>query len=265
VSTRSLPQLEELVAPNRLVTPNGSVVPADEAADHLATISRYWRFVLAAMIIAIVAALVVSHFAPKRYDATAKVLVNASEPIDVVQAGASRSLDPERDLNTSAQLVSVDAVARPVRDALRLRMTVQQLAAEVSSAPEANSNLIAITVRDASPERAARIADTFATTYVNFRRDAARTQFGEAADLADLRLTALAGDPREAAQRRVLAQRRDDLRIAADLQTGGVRFVQPASVPTSAASPRTKLNVAIAAILGLLVGAGAAVVLARRH
>ncbi len=50
----------------------------------------------------------------------------------------------------------------------------------------------------------------------------------------------------------------EEARIAAQDETGEVRLASQASVPTSPSGPRKKMNVAIAAFLGLFLGVFAA-------
>ena len=243
--------------------PGPTVVPAAKAGDYLAAIRRRWVIVLAIAFLAVDAAVLVTALTPKQYSATAKVLLTGSEPIDMLQVGGARSLDPERDLNTSVELVNLQAVARPVRDQLRLRMSVPNLLAEVHAAPDGNSNVLAITSEDRDPAKAAAIANAFARGYVAFRRDAARARFQEAASLAQLRLAALPINARTAAVRRELRNRQQELETASSLQTGGLQVIDTASKPAGPSSPRLKMNLAAGLLVGLLLGGVFAVALDR--
>jgi uncharacterized protein involved in exopolysaccharide biosynthesis len=234
--------------------PGSTVVPAAKARDYLTTIRRRWVIVLAIAFLAVDAAIMVTVLTPKQYSATAKVLITGTEPIDMLQVGGARSLDPERDLNTSVELVNLQAVARPVRDELGLKMSVPNLLAEVHAAPDGNSNILAITTEDRDPAQAAAIANAFARRYVSFRRDSSGARFQEAASLATLRLAALPINARTAPMRRELRQRQQELETASTLQTGGLQVIDTASKPAGPSSPRLKMNLAAGLLVGLLLG-----------
>src|SRR5262249_40871807 len=55
----------------------------------------------------------------------------------------------------------------------------------------------------------------------------------------------------------------DQLRLVQSLQTGGAELVQPADPPTTASSPKTKRNVLLGLVLGVLLGFGLAALLER--
>src|SRR5438874_11732952 len=169
-----------------------TVIPLEQAASSAGVLRRKWPLVLLCMLVAVGGAFVITSTATKKYDATARLVINTAEPIDVVQQAASnRSLDPERDLNTWVRLVKVNEVASPVRNRLHLQMGLPQLLDEVSVSSEGNSNVLVIKARDQSPARAAAIANAFANQYVKFRRNSARALYGEAASSAEARLAQL--------------------------------------------------------------------------
>jgi hypothetical protein len=61
-----------------------------------------------------------------------------------------------------------------------------------------------------------------------------------------------------------LRQQLQQLQIAGALQTGAAQVVDVATLPTSAAIPRPKFAAAVAAIIGLLVGALVAIAIGQR-
>jgi uncharacterized protein involved in exopolysaccharide biosynthesis len=232
-----------------------TLIPLEHAADTTGALRRHWFVILLCVVLAVGAALAVTLTSPKRYDSTAKLLVANAEPADVVQqATNARSLDPERDLNTWVQLVKTNEVAQPVGRKLKLAMSTPRLLSEVSASADGNSNVIVIKARDRSPARAAAIANAFADQYVAFRRDLARSLYGSAARSAEARLAALPPSVRSKPIGRELGQRADALAVASTLQTGGVRIVDRATASLRPATPRTRFTVAIAALIGLVLG-----------
>jgi uncharacterized protein involved in exopolysaccharide biosynthesis len=241
------------------------VVPAERIGGSFWALWVYWWVVALVVAVAVGAALAISLSTPKKYQATAKVLIAPAEPIDIIDqtTGGTRSLDPTADLNTGVQLVALHAVGQAVRAKLGLSMSTNALLGEVNVAAIANSNVIGISDTNRSASRAAAIANAVARGYVDFRRTTARALYLEAADTADAQVAALPPAQQKLPQWRALSQRATQLRIAGILHTGGAQVVDYASRPTSPASPNTRTTVLVAAVIGLFLGCVFAIGLAR--
>ncbi len=222
---------------------------------------RRWRIVVMVVLLTTAAALASSLTSTKQYEGTAKLLLRADEPIEALVGrapGGGSTADPERETNTKVALIKLETVADRVVDRLGLGISAQALLSQVSTEVEGTSDIVAITVRDPDPRRAARIADGFAEEYVAFRRESAQRSIDEAVTLARARLNSLTPDARASAEGRQLEARQRELEIASSLQTGGAEVVRRAAVPTSAASPRPKLALVLGLLGGLLLGIAAA-------
>ena len=231
------------------------LTPTERASPHLRSLVRYSWLVVLLAVIAAASAVVLSKRETKRYDSTATVLLTNSEPVNVLlRSTGLPSGDPERDLNTDVALVKTSPVAADVKRILHLHWTNARLLSEVTARLSGTSNVLTITVRDISPKRAAAIADAFATSYLNFRRQGAQDVYAQAARLATLRLAALTPQQQKSALGASLRQQLQLLETAGSLQTGASQIVGSADVPTSPASPRPKLKGAVAGIAGLLIG-----------
>jgi tyrosine-protein kinase len=231
-------------------------VPAQQISHYLKALRRRWWFVAALTATAVGAALAVCLTAQKQYDATAKVLLENSEPVNTIFLTQQvRSQDPERDVNTDVALVTLEPVARRVQQHLDLPLSTTELLDEVSASTAGTTNVISITARDPSPARAQAIANAFAAEYIVFRRDAAQAQYNQAAARAARELAAMTPEQRDSPSGKALATGLRDLQTASKLVTGGVQIAERATKPTTAATPRTKLAVIIALLLGLSVGA----------
>jgi Mrp family chromosome partitioning ATPase len=228
--------------------------------DYLRAVRQRWKLVLLVTGVAIGLALVVSLTADKQYDATAQLLLRGEEPINSLldTSGSAGSNDPERDLNTEIELITVGPTARTVQQKLGLKRSIDALLAQVETVSSNTSNIVRLRVRDRDPLLAARIANEFAEAYVQFRLNSARERYTRAADLAQRQLLALSPIDRRTAEGRELQARQRELAIAAALQTGGAELVRRASVPSSASRPRPKLSAAIGGVLGLLLGVSVA-------
>lgn len=241
---------------------NGS--ETTQLLDYLRAVRQRWRLVALIVAVTTGVALAVSLSADRQYDASAELLLRGQEAgntlLDPNSGGGSS--DPERELNTAVQLITVAANAHAVRRQLGLSRSADELLAQVETDTTSSSNIVTLTVRDRDPIMAARIANAFATTYVQFRVTSARRRYQEAAGLAQQQLLALSAEERRRTpQGRALQERVRDLEIAAALQTGGAEVVRRASVPTSASRPRPKLSAALGLFLGLVLGVGAALLL----
>jgi receptor protein-tyrosine kinase len=110
---------------------------------------------------------------------------------------------------------------------------------------------------------AARIANTFATEYIEFRRRSDREMIQETTQLVERRLAELSPGELEGPTGRVLQRRLEELEILASLQTGNVEQVQVAEPPEERSAPKPMRNGLIGVVLGLMLGAGAALLLDR--
>jgi succinoglycan biosynthesis transport protein ExoP len=243
--------------------PAEPVAPTRQLADYLQVLRRRWKLVAAITLLVLGAALAVSLTSTKKYDATAKLLLQTNDRIQTLlnpNASNPPSFDPERDLNTNVELIKLETVADRVRQQLRLNRSTSELLSQVKTETEGTSDVVSITVRDSNPTLAARIANAFAEQYVAFRRRSARTAFSDAAQLARSQLNALPPAARDSEQGRQLQARLRELEISAALQTGGVEIVRRASRPDSPSRPRPLLSAALGLALGLLLGIAAAFV-----
>jgi tyrosine-protein kinase len=235
------------------------VAPADRASDHLRALGRRWWLIAACSVLAGVGAYELSKQQKPRYHATAKVLLVSAEPVNLLShSTAAPSLDPERELNTDIALVKLDSVASDVRQRLGLSLTNEELLREVGVSADGLSSLITITASDHSPAKAAAIANAFAARYIQVRREQAQAAYRNAANLAQGRLDQLDEAERAGPQGATLLQRLHQLQATGELQTGGAQLVDPAQVPTTAATPRPKFSAIVGAFIGAIIGAVAA-------
>jgi uncharacterized protein involved in exopolysaccharide biosynthesis len=112
----------------------------------------------------IVATLLVTTFAAAFYLATADKVYEADADLLVTPVSGEgenpaltglpllrESVDPTRDVETAARLVTTRDVAARVKRSLRTDLTVNQLLAKVEAEPVAQSNIVAVTSRAEEP------------------------------------------------------------------------------------------------------------------
>lgn len=231
-----------------------------QLSDYIRAIRRRWPLVLMITLLVVAAALTMSFASEKQYDGSAELLVGGQERIDRLlnpDAGSDRS-DPEREFNTAVALITNENVATAVRRKLRLDVPIDALLEQVETETSSTSDLVTIVARDRDPQRAAAIANAFATEYVTFRRSSARERFVAAARLAQNRLSALSPEEQASDEGRELRARMNELETTAALQSGGVEVVRRARPAMSPSRPRPKLSFALGTLLGLLLGSALA-------
>lgn len=224
--------------------------PAERLREYLRIARRRWPVLAAVTAIVTATALTMSLTGTEKYDATAILLLRDAEPVDSIVGRDTSTDDPERETNTQIGLIKLEAVAEKVKERLDLATPTSDLLDQVTTEVEGNSDLVSVVVRDEDPKRAAAIATAFATEYVTFRRESARSSLDEAANLARTQLESLSPDDRLSTEGQQLEARLRELEIASSLQTGGAEIVRQASVPSDPAVPRPMLS----AVIGLLLG-----------
>jgi capsular polysaccharide biosynthesis protein len=214
---------------------------------------------VAIVLVAALAAIAVSAQHPKSYVATAKVLLGQQRQVDAVLGNSDYSSDPERELNTSVQLITLGPIADGVRGSLDLRESSAALVGRVTSAVDRNSNIVAISASDADAARAAAIANAFAAGYRDYRARSARVAVQDAVGSAEARLR----ETPAGRERRALRDELTRLEVAEAFQTGGVQVVHRATAASAIVHPRPLKSALLGAFLGLVLAGLAIVVLAR--
>jgi tyrosine-protein kinase len=192
-----------------------------ELTDYLRVLRKYWPSVIAVFLAGIAAAAIVSILATPVYTASAGVFltVNSGDTAGELNQGSTYA---ENQVRSYAQVVTAPVVLQPVIDELGLGLSVAQLAQRVTATVPLNTAIVNIDVTGTDPARTADTANAVAE-----------------------QLT------------RVV----DELSPQAQNGSKSVKasIITPASVPTEWTSPRVVLNLALGALLGLLLGLGQAI------
>ena len=232
--------------------------------DQLRAVLTRWPLVVLVTALVTATALAVSLRDDKQYDATAKLLVGSQgEPINnLLEPNTSAAAsDPERDVDTGVEVIKAGGTARVALRRLGLRRSVDEVLEQIDIDSSTSSGVVSLRARDRSPLLAARIANAFAQSYVDFRLNSARKRYQQAAELAGAQLETLSDEERAAPEGRALQARRRELQIAGALQTGGAEIIRRASPPTKPSRPRPALSGGLGVVLGLALGAAAALLL----
>ena len=239
-------------------------------------IIRQWALVVTVMGVVVALTLIWSVVQAPRYAGSADVLVEASTA-DIAASG-STEVDPE-EVATQAQVITSLPVARIVAAKLG-RQRPPQLTKFVAAEIQGSSRVVRVTATAGDPLVAARMANLVARSYLLHRSVFAQNRYDQdvtrlsdqqsaAEERIDAIDTELADNPDNAvelsSERRALETRLGqlatqlaDINAAAASPTAGGQVLQQAVPSTTPVSPKTGLNVALAALFGLLLGVGAA-------
>jgi receptor protein-tyrosine kinase len=252
-----------------------------ELRDYLRVIrSRKW-VIVQAVIIVTVAALVTSLLQPKTYEGEAKVLISEKDTGAALFGTVLPELSsqPERGLQTQVQLVQLRPLAEVTIRRLGLQESPEVLLKRVDVSAVGQTNIISVKATDASPERAAQIANGIAQAYVDWSKEIKRASIKAAADEVEQRLNS-AKDEILALGRKISAQGKSDelsaelqiatgayttlaekleqLRVNEQLETGSGAVVSPAVTVPLPVSPKPVRNVGLGVAVGLIFGFGMA-------
>ncbi len=229
----------------------------DGALEYTLRVLRRRKFVILAALISVpLFAFLYSSAQPEEYTASATLLFESE----------TESLDASREAATNEALAALPAVAAIAAKELDGDVGEVLGAVEVSAANE-NANTTTISATNESPQRSAEIANAYSDAYIDFRREADRAQFKESIAILEARLQELPPAEAEGPKGDLLREELNQLEVEEALQTGKVSTVQEAGPPASPSSPKTKRNVMLGIVFGMILGLGLAAVVERldRH
>jgi tyrosine-protein kinase len=244
-------------------TPNGAVAPPPPPAPSgetslvrgLRVLRERWWVIAASCVVCVALALIISARTEKQYDATARLLFRNSSLDQVIFGGTLNptSSDPARDSFTNIALVTSNEVAADVKKKLNSPESPEQLISQVTVAEEENADIASVTARDPDPVLAARIANAFADSFVEYRRATDRKKIRASEDAIRTRLDQLPRKNGNGERRQLLITLQRITSIEA-LQTGGAEVVDHAVPSSTPATPRPKRDVVLALLFGLVLG-----------
>jgi polysaccharide biosynthesis transport protein len=254
--------------------------------DILKAVRQWWWILIICPAIAAGTAYAVSSQMTPMYEAGSTViiehqLVGGTLDLQSIQAA-------ERRTQTFSQLITTRSVIEPVIEQLELDETVDGVRSTLSASHTTNTQLITISYQHEDPARAAEVVNAIGEQFSDFIQQIQQPVLGiadgdvdEIVESLDAQIdgvqasieTLQEGDGPETAEdeERIteleavlvqLQQSRDAIQNISqvagfDASVGSqVYVVEPASTPNNPVSPRTMLNVALAGVLGVLLGGG---------
>ena len=208
------------------------------------------------------AALAFSLAQDKKYSAESSVLIRDIPSSDVEGVGPPvvASEDPDRETATNIGLLSLKNIERRVERRLGGE---DATASELDVTQEGESNILAITATDRSPEKAARTANAYAREYVAFRQRSSRREIAAEVGFARRELARLTPAASRGARGRGLRRQIRRLEFLERSANSGAQLASVAEPPTTPSSPKPVRNTLLAAIIGLFLAAAAALLFDR--
>lgn len=196
----------------------------------LITLRRAWWLLLLTAALGVAGAAIVNATSPVQYTATVHQFVSMTSHTDTTGTSTSGALSGSQfalqRVKSYAQIATRAQVLQPVIDQLHLPTTVGELAGRVQTQNALDTVLIALSVTDPDPQRAADTANAISL------------QFGKV--VQDLEAPAGGG-----------------------ISPVKVTVTEKATAPTVPVSPKVKLNLALGLLVGLGLGAGGALLRAQ--
>ena len=229
---------------------------------YLAVLRRRKWTIVAALVIVPLAALLFSLHQQKLYKASAEVMVSNQDlaaSLTNISSGSTSQVTPDRYLQTQAKLARVSTVVRRTLDAAGLPDEgVTSFLSRSSVTPSSNADIMVMAVRDGNPTLAAGLATVYARQFVAYRHQLDTAALASArlhveSQMKKLQASGHAGSALYSSY----AQSDERLREMETLQTSNVSVVQ-AAPKAVLVQPRTRRNVILGVLLGLVLGIGLA-------
>jgi Mrp family chromosome partitioning ATPase/capsular polysaccharide biosynthesis protein len=232
---------------------------------------QYWHalrahrlLIVGITLIALLVALMVVVTATKRYEASADLAINPPSSFNNSVTAADPDLFTQPADGSSATVRAAKILASPLYlGAFRRSRSYRALgpdagSASISLTPLSQADILAVQTSAPRPRLASDAANGFAHFVITKRNLMFQTWLrGRINDIkGQMQLV-----PAHSAQHATLAGTVAELQSLVGTGDPTISFLTPASVPTAASWPRPKLTLAVALLVGLLLGIAAAVTL----
>lgn len=257
-----------------------------ELRDYLRVVSHRKWIILQSIVVVAAVALVASLLQRPVYEGETHLLIlqRSAGPNIFGDVLSDWTFQPERRLQTQAELVRIRPIAETVIRQLNLRETPETLLRRVKVEPAGQTDLIQIKVTDSDPRKAADIANAVAGAYVAWSRasnqaaikaaretvaakleEAREELFGVAKEITKRRSEGKTVPEELQAQLRVgtglfvtLSEKLEQLTINENLERGLGQVVAPAVLPERPIRPKPLLNTLLGLLVGAVLGVGGA-------
>ena len=216
--------------------------------------------IIALAIAAAVATYGLSQLPAKKYAATASVLFSQAPVGDQLAGIQTQNVPSQSQQDTNVALLGLGRTA--AQTARMLGLTQSEVVKSIAIQAVGDTNVVSVTATAGSPGRAARLANTYVTTFVSDQANQNRAQDVAALNVVTRQLARL-GDvaARNSSVGIALQTRAQSLGLLIALANTGSEVAQSATVPRSPSSPRPIRNAMIATLVALMGGIALAYIL----
>ena len=186
---------------------------------------------------------------PDVYAASTSIYLSSANPNPLSDSGIGIG---DRTTLSQATLLTTRGVAVRVARKLQFSGSPDALRAAVTATPTIGSDFIGITARWGTGQRAADIANAFASEFIAARSDQQRVATRRLLARLQTQARQMPGGPSSALDRANLDAEIRQLELALELPTSGAEQVDPATNPGRPIEPRPLRNAIFAGLLALL-------------
>ncbi|MDX6452921.1 MAG: tyrosine-protein kinase [Gaiellaceae bacterium] len=232
------------------------------AAAYGQALREHWLLIVAIVVVAVGAAAAYSLTAAKQYTATADVLVTPIASQDDTYVGLPsllRETNQGRAVLTAARLLTSPDLADRVDSRLRLGWSRDRILSSVSVSPVGQSNIVTVTAKADTPDRAALIANGFANELINTRTGLFQAQLKTAIRELRQELRPIPAAQQQLGQGLAIASRLGSLTPLVGQADPTLQVSSHAVPPEKASWPRPVLSIVVAFLASLLLAVGLAI------
>jgi tyrosine-protein kinase len=230
-------------------------------SEYLAILRRRKWIVIVMVVVTAVTAVVISALQTAQYQATTQVLINRANIVSSISGVTDPSTlgnDPTRFLATQSNVARSPALAKQVVSAAGVPgMTARKLLAASSVTAATNADILNIAVTSPSPSVAARLANTYAQRYTQFKTALDTARINDALSKLNPQIKDMAkrGVPTNSPSYAALLEDQSRLETVGRLLANNTQVIRTAD-GAAKIRPRTKRNALLGVLFGLVLGVG---------
>jgi Mrp family chromosome partitioning ATPase len=236
--------------------------PEGALGPYLRALRAHWLIASLIVLVAVAGAVAFVVRRTPEYHADAQLLVSPLEQANEAFLGlpfVRDSGDPTRTVQTAATLVDSQGAAAVAAGRLGPGWTTTRVEHATTVQPVGQSNVLQVQATADRAPLAARVANTYAQSIITFRRSDLKRLVAVRIASAQAELNAIAD--KQSPEALQIADRLSQLRTVADGSDPTISISQQATVPTGSANTPAWLIILLAALGGVVVAGGAALVL----
>ncbi|HDZ79204.1 MAG TPA: hypothetical protein ENH39_07865, partial [Gammaproteobacteria bacterium] len=235
-----------------------SKVKSDDIISFLeVTWRRKWILIITVFSITSIAVGVTLLFSTKQYQSTTDLLQRRSGLDEMILGTALfQETYPDRELETTADLVMSPQVIDDVTASLGDRVKDISVASMTQVNTTRMSNIVKITSTSPDPQLAADVANSFATSYIDWRREVDQGVLQQARQSIEAELRSIPESQQGSSRYQNLNKQLETIESMEVLQTGNLEIVKPATASSTPSSPQPIRTGFIAFLISIIIGVG---------